>query len=529
MSETFSSYRRVLFVRSDAYGDLILFEPVLRSAISRFGPGNVGLVMRSTQEDLQPLLPEGLCFFGMPFNPYVSGPFENVDSLLRMTAEISTFAPDLICIPAVQETWADLYVATSQDSAERFKNGPIYTGAEDLYHLRELVGAVLDERMPIVVSGSEETDLERAVSFMAAFVGKLQGEAAQPHCRVPSGSQARIDQWLVEEGLREKQFAVVFPAGTSNVEKKRWPADRFAQIAKFLEREHRLPVVLAGAASERVVLDEVLSSLRVLGGRAKLWIGNPGQIADLAALLARARLYVGNDTGPLHLAGAVDTPVVGIYGGGHWPRFVPAGEVSVAVAHPVPCKGCNWECLWSRPVCIDLIDVAVVEGAINRILVDAHGPRLELSSVLSANITQMMGEAAAAHARERARADERVERFQTWAIAEREKRQAAESYAESLASELTSARAWAADERNLRLEVQSLLSDAEAQRDVAQQRLEKECKLANEQIPALQEQLTAVRSELEIERVARSAAEARILKNRIRRLLSQLRRKYRDN
>jgi hypothetical protein len=476
-------------------------------------------------EDLQPLLPEGLRFFSMTFNPYASGPSENVDSLRRLATEVSDFAPDLICIPAVQETWADLYIAASQEGVTRLKNGPVHSRAEELQQLHELFGPDLDERMPTVVSTHGDTELQRAIAFAADFVGQLSEEAARPRCRVPPESQTRIDQWLAEKGLSEKRYAVVFPAGTTNVEKKRWPADRFAQIASFLESEYELPVVLAGAVSEHIVLDEVQSSLRRLASQATLWLGKPGQIADLAALLERARLYVGNDTGPLHLAGAVDTPVVGIYGGGTWPRFVPAGQVSVAVAHPVPCNGCNWECLWSRPVCIDLIDVSVVKSAIDQILVDVHGPRLKLSSVLAAETTQMIAEATAARAGERARAEERVGRFQAWAVAEREKRRAAERHAEGLGSELVAARAWAVEERGLREQAQSLLTDAEAQRDAARQWAEQEHGLA----AALQDQLARVEAELAVAREARSAAEARLLGNRLRRLFAVIRRRFVDN
>ena len=91
---------------------------------------------------------------------------------------------------------------------------------------------------------------------------------------------------------------------------KRWPVERFAAVARHLGRERHLPsvVVWAGAA-EWSWADQIITTS---GGWAH--IAPRTTLLELAELARRARLFVGSDTGPLHLASAVGTPCVGLFG-----------------------------------------------------------------------------------------------------------------------------------------------------------------------------------------------------------------------
>jgi ADP-heptose:LPS heptosyltransferase len=103
---------------------------------------------------------------------------------------------------------------------------------------------------------------------------------------------------------------VVLVPGASNGAAKRWPAAHWSALGQRLGRELGQHVVLSGAASERALLAAVARGLDVphtdLGGQTT--------VEELAALLVGASVLVAGDTGPLHLAAAVGTPVVGIYG-----------------------------------------------------------------------------------------------------------------------------------------------------------------------------------------------------------------------
>ena len=103
--------------------------------------------------------------------------------------------------------------------------------------------------------------------------------------------------------------------------KNRWPAERFARVARELLATGREVWLLEGPQDAGTV-EAVTTSL----GRP-LPVVRGESIAQLAGRFARAALYVGNDTGPLHLAGAVGAPTVGIYGWTDPREWAPVGRL----------------------------------------------------------------------------------------------------------------------------------------------------------------------------------------------------------
>ncbi len=142
---------------------------------------------------------------------------------------------------------------------------------------------------------------------------------------------------------------------------KRWPADRFGELATLLAGRHGLGSIITWGPAEQELAESVAHSS---GGAAHL--APPTSIADLAVLLRDAALVVSGDTGPLHIAAAMGTPVVGLYGP-TWPErngpWDPADEVisraDVCVCHH------KRRCLLGKP-CIDDIAVADVLAAAER-------------------------------------------------------------------------------------------------------------------------------------------------------------------
>jgi lipopolysaccharide heptosyltransferase I len=118
---------------------------------------------------------------------------------------------------------------------------------------------------------------------------------------------ATIDRFLVREGLGGG-FAVVNPgAGWPS---KLWPADRYAAVARHLAKRHHLNTVVVWAGDQELRLAEEIVSQA--GPAAHLAVHT--SLTELVALLRRARLMIASDTGPLHMAVAVGTPSVGLFG-----------------------------------------------------------------------------------------------------------------------------------------------------------------------------------------------------------------------
>jgi heptosyltransferase I len=148
---------------------------------------------------------------------------------------------------------------------------------------------------------------------------------------------------------------------------KRWPSPRLAELASHLHRRHGMRSIVLWGPGERSLADDVV---RRAAGAA---LAAPRTtIADVAALASAAAVMVSGDTGPTHIASAVGTPLVGIYGPTRPERNGPLGPDDVAVSRASICQ-CHHlrQCRLDRMCLLD-VDVAEVLDAVERRLAAAE-------------------------------------------------------------------------------------------------------------------------------------------------------------
>ncbi|MFH1010269.1 MAG: glycosyltransferase family 9 protein, partial [bacterium] len=107
-----------------------------------------------------------------------------------------------------------------------------------------------------------------------------------------------------------KETPVVALGVHSRREYKRWPVERFAQVAQRLIYECEAAIAVLAGPGEEVPAQQVLRLL----GDSRAHLLQPNSLGSLAACLSRCRLFLGNDGGPKHLAVAVGTPTVTLFG-----------------------------------------------------------------------------------------------------------------------------------------------------------------------------------------------------------------------
>jgi ADP-heptose:LPS heptosyltransferase len=123
----------------------------------------------------------------------------------------------------------------------------------------------------------------------------------------PESARA-VGEALRELGFGDRAFVLVHPGSSAVDVGKRWPAERFGQLARRIEAEIRLPMLVAWGPGEKPLAEEVARGSRAVVAPATR------SLLDLAEMLSRARLYVGADSGPQHLASAVGVPAVALLG-----------------------------------------------------------------------------------------------------------------------------------------------------------------------------------------------------------------------
>jgi ADP-heptose:LPS heptosyltransferase len=173
----------------------------------------------------------------------------------------------------------------------------------------------------------------------------------------------KIASSLQDAGLNDAAFAVIHPAAAFAT--KQWATDKFARVAEHL-KSLGLRVVAITTPAERSIVDE-LKKYSAVPVEAFTDLALP----EVTALLARARLFVGNDSGIAHMAAAVETPSVVIFGSSniaHWrPWAKQPAEVVVEELDCQPCHGYFCE-KFAEPECIKRVSVERVIAATERAL-----------------------------------------------------------------------------------------------------------------------------------------------------------------
>ena len=136
-------------------------------------------------------------------------------------------------------------------------------------------------------------------------------------------AEARIDARLSEQGISD--FAILNPGAGWGA--KRWPAERYGEVAAKLASDGVRSIVNYGPGEESLAREAEAAS----AGAAR---GIKCSITELIALTRRSRLFVGGDTGPMHLAAALGIPVVAIFGPTDPARNGPYGTRSVVLRSP---------------------------------------------------------------------------------------------------------------------------------------------------------------------------------------------------
>lgn len=176
-----------------------------------------------------------------------------------------------------------------------------------------------------------------------------------------------VNRLLSSLGIDTASAWLVAHVGAS-APSRRYPPALFAEVIHALAEQHGLPVLLTGRREEQPLVEEVRlrsrSSAISLAGRLGL--------GPFAALLEAASLLLSNNTGPVHLAAAVGTPVVDLYALTN-PQHTPWQTPHRVLSHDVPCRNCfRSVCPEGHQDCLAKISPAAVFDAVLELLRETH-------------------------------------------------------------------------------------------------------------------------------------------------------------
>lgn len=359
---------RLLVVRLDEIGDMVLTTPFLRELRRLFPNARITLVVKPAVVNLVALCP--YVDEVLAFDPGIRRRFGH----LRRHVRACFFARrhlwgqrfDLAVIPR----WdADYYYAVplAYLSGARWRIGC----SERVSPEKERHDRGADWLLTCAVL---ERDPCHEVERNLALLRYLGGTAHANHAELwlDDDDQTFAEALLREHGWHPGRLLIaVGPAGGSSV-LKQWPLERFIEMIGWLQEQYQAQIVLVGGPGEEEL------GVRITEGLLPPIINAIGKttLRQMAAILARAQLYLGNDSGPMHIAAAMGIPVIALFGPSCSHRFGPWTAQATVLQQMLPCHPCAQgeytflcpACTRSTPDCLYGITITQVQSAVTAVL-----------------------------------------------------------------------------------------------------------------------------------------------------------------
>jgi heptosyltransferase-2 len=226
-------------------------------------------------------------------------------------------------------------------------------------------GYARDGRRPLLTRAvqARPVDLAAHQSFYFLRLVEAMGLPA-PFARPALTPEALDPSLSLPEGLK-----LAVAPGAAYGGAKRWPASEFAAAARLILTDRPGTAVILGGAAERATCDEVEDRLARGRGPAILNLAGRTTLAQAMAVLARCHLTISNDSGLSHLSGALDVPVVAVFGPTDPLTTSPLSRRLAVLRKPAPCSPClRRECPKSRRVCLEGITAEMAADAADKLL-----------------------------------------------------------------------------------------------------------------------------------------------------------------
>jgi heptosyltransferase I len=361
-------FRKILLIKLSAVGDVVHTIPVLNKLRRRYPRARLDwLVTPGIAELLQhnPAITNIIEFEREAWStPWRLAPFV---SYARLASKLRRTAYDLVIDMHGQFRTAALTLATGAPARIGFdrprasvwdaspRKFPEQTRKHAWHGAREGSWIVYTHHIPVPT-----LDLHAVDRYLK--VGPILGldkEPADFSFPIPQSAISGVDSLLRRHGLDHADLVIMAP-GTI-WETKHWGSDKFAKVARHFMSKG-FAVILTGSQRERVVCEEVAD---LAPGTVDL--AGMTTLSELAALIRRSAICITNDSGPMHLAVALDRPVISIFGPTDPIWIGPYGHANAVLHTDLECSPCYLRrlkhCRYDHACMRNVSPLAVIERA----------------------------------------------------------------------------------------------------------------------------------------------------------------------
>ncbi|MEO8287842.1 MAG: glycosyltransferase family 9 protein [Chloroflexota bacterium] len=331
-------YRRILAVKLADLGDLLTVTPALQALHAAHPTAKIDLLTPPSSEQLL----QGAPYLNniITFDKF---PFDSLRAMLNPGRVLNTLLFLLRLRRAKYDALAIFHHFTNRWGTVKFAVLSLAGGANTRAGLNNGRGWFLTQKATDHGFGARhEADYWLSV---ASMLGADSSGGWRTNIPIQDAHRAAAEALLLDRGINYASTPVIaMHVGAGAYSRARiWPAERFAAVARGL--------LQSGAAASIIILggpDETAAAThleKLVGSPAVHNLAGQTSIHETAALIEKCSLFVGNDSGPMHIAAAVGTHVVAVFGPSNkeaWGAYTPPGEPSPhrIVARDLPCMPC---------------------------------------------------------------------------------------------------------------------------------------------------------------------------------------------
>lgn len=310
--------KKILIIRTDRLGDVILSTPVLRSVRENLPESHIAVMVKPYTRE---------CVEG---NPYI----DEVIVYDKENRERSLFGSLRFAMNLRKKRFDTALIL---HPANRVNLVAFLAGIPERIGFDRKMGFLLTKKVPHRKQFGQKHELDYSLDILEA--AGMKPTTRSLYMPVDRETKRRMEKRLSGLGVRQGDLLVAIHPSSSCPSKK-WLPGRFANVADRLIDDYNVKIALIGgpgaANDARAVKDTMKHKPLDLSGGTS--------VSELAALLKRCVLFISNDSGPVHAASAVGTPVIAIFGrkdAGLGPRrWGPTGEHDIILHKDAGCGKC---------------------------------------------------------------------------------------------------------------------------------------------------------------------------------------------
>ncbi|MCG2714337.1 MAG: lipopolysaccharide heptosyltransferase II [Candidatus Omnitrophica bacterium] len=283
-------YQRILIVRTDRIGDVVLSTPVIKALRQRYPQAYISMMVAPYALEII----EG--------NPYLD--------------EVIVYDKG-----GLHKSWLRSLKFASRLKKKKFDLAVILHPTNRVHLLTFLAGIPkrlgYNRKLGFLLNEKKEHKKQEGLKHEAEYNLELlkdlgiTGRHTELYIPIKAESEKWVNDLFKSFGIRQSDKLLAINPGAS-CPSKLWPLERFAEVALKLARAHNLKILVLAGPKDMLLADKIALRQELKGKVINL--AGRSSISQLASILKRCVLFISNDSGPVHIASAVGTPVISIFG-----------------------------------------------------------------------------------------------------------------------------------------------------------------------------------------------------------------------